>query len=48
MNWGVVSGIATLVSMLAFVGVVGFSYSGRRKAEFDRLARVPLEEDQQP
>jgi cytochrome c oxidase cbb3-type subunit IV len=45
MNWGVVSGLATLVSMVAFVGVVAFSYSSRRKADFERLSRVPLEED---
>lgn len=45
MNWGVVSGLATLVSMVAFIGVVAFSYSSGRKADFERLSRVPLEED---
>jgi len=45
MNWGVVSGIATLVSMIAFIGVVLFSYSSRRKDDFERMARMPLEED---
>jgi len=47
MDWGVVSGIATLVSMIAFIGVVAFSYSGKRKADFARMARMPLEEDSQ-
>lgn len=45
MNWGIVSGIATLVSMVAFIGVVAFSYSGRRTEDFARMARMPLEED---
>ncbi len=45
MNWGIVSGIATLVSMIAFIGVVMFSYSSRRKDDFERMARMPLEED---
>lgn len=45
MNWGVVSGIATLISMVAFIGVVLFSYSSRRKDDFARMARMPLEED---
>ena len=47
MNWGVVGGIATLVSMIAFIGVVVFAYSGRRKEVFSRMARMPLEEDSQ-
>jgi cytochrome c oxidase cbb3-type subunit IV len=45
MNWGVVSGLATVVAMIAFIGVVAYSYSSRRKADFERLSRVPLEED---
>lgn len=48
MTWGIASGIATLVSMIAFIGIVAFSYSRRREADFARMARMPLEEDVQP
>jgi len=40
-----VAGISTLMSMLAFIGVVVWSYSRRRAPDFDRAARMPLEED---
>jgi len=43
--YGWVAGIATLTSMLAFIGVVLWSYSRRRGADFDAAARLPLEED---
>ena len=43
--YGWVAGISTLISMLAFVGVVLWSWSSRRKNEFDKTAQLPLEED---
>jgi cytochrome c oxidase cbb3-type subunit 4 len=45
MLYGWVAGISTLISMVAFIGVVAWSWSRRRKSEFDSLARLPLEED---
>jgi len=44
-TYGWVAGISTLVSMMAFIGVVAWSYSRRRTPDFDRAARLPLEED---
>lgn len=44
--YGWVAGISTLIAMLAFVGVVLWSYSRRRRADFEAAARLPLEEDQ--
>jgi cytochrome c oxidase cbb3-type subunit 4 len=35
----------TVASFLAFVGIVVWAYSGRRKQRFDRAARSVLEED---
>ena len=35
----------TVLSFLAFVGIVWWAYSGRRKESFDAAARIPLEED---
>lgn len=43
--YGWVAGISTLISMLAFIGVVGWSYSRRRSADYAAAARLPLEED---
>ncbi len=43
--YGWVAGISTLVSMLAFLGVVAWSYSWRRHSDFAAAAQLPLEED---
>jgi len=43
--FGWVAGITTLMSMLAFVGVIAWSFSRRRRADFESAARLPLEED---
>ena len=43
--FGWVAGISTLISMLAFLAVVAWSYSGRRRSDFEAAARLPLEED---
>jgi cytochrome c oxidase cbb3-type subunit 4 len=43
--YGWLAGVSTLVSMLAFVGVIVWCYSGRRRTEYDQAARLPLEED---
>ncbi len=43
--YGWVAGISTLLSMLAFLAVVCWSYSGRRHEDFAAAARMPLEED---
>ncbi len=43
--YGWVAGITTLLSMIAFLGVVAWSYSRRRREAFDALARLPLEDD---
>jgi cytochrome c oxidase cbb3-type subunit IV len=45
MVYGWVAGITTLISMLAFLGVVAWSYSRRRQGDFEAAARLPLEED---
>jgi cytochrome c oxidase cbb3-type subunit IV len=43
--YGWVAGITTLISMLAFLGTVAWSFSRRRYHEFAAAARLPLEED---
>ncbi|MEY6433864.1 cbb3-type cytochrome c oxidase subunit 3 [Thioalkalicoccus limnaeus] len=39
-------GLWTLLLMAAFVGVVVWAWSGRRKKDFDEAANLPLQEDE--
>ena len=45
MDAGTIRGLGTLVLLLAFLALVFWAYSKRRKADFDELARMPLEDD---
>lgn len=45
MDDGTVRGLFTLVLMVAFLALVYWAWSKHRKADFDRLARMPLEDD---
>jgi cytochrome c oxidase cbb3-type subunit 4 len=44
MDIGMVRGLITLALMLAFVGLVIWAYSKRRKADFDEMAQLPFHE----
>ncbi len=48
MNVGTMSGIATAVSMLAFVLATAWAMNSRRRKDFERVQMLPLEEDVQP
>ena len=45
MDIGTVRGLITLVLMLAFIGLVFWAYSKRRKADIDEMAQMPLQDD---
>lgn len=45
MSAGFINGIVTAVLLVLFVGLVLWAWSGKRKADFDRAARLPLEDD---
>jgi len=45
MDIGTVRGLVTLFLMLAFVGMVAWAYSKRRKADFDEMAQLPFREN---
>lgn len=36
----------TVIAMVTFIGVVIWAWSGSRKAEFDKMARMPMEDEQ--
>ena len=44
-KWLFVEGyLVTLLLMLAFIGLVVWAYSKRRKADFDEMAQLPFRE----
>jgi cytochrome c oxidase cbb3-type subunit IV len=44
LNMGIVRGLLTLVLFLAFMTLWAWAWSKNRKADFDHLARLPLED----
>ena len=40
-----IAGIVTAILLVCFLAGSAWAYSGRRKAEFEAAARLPLEED---
>lgn len=44
MDIGTVRGLITLALMLAFLGLVVWAYSSRRKKDFDEMAQMPFRE----
>ena len=45
MDLGTIRGLFTLVLLVAFLALVVWAWSKHRKADFDRLARMPLEDE---
>ncbi|MBC9250518.1 cytochrome oxidase [Pseudomonas alcaligenes] len=45
MDIGTIRGIGTVVVFIAFIGVVLWAYSGRRKDSFDEAANLPFADD---
>lgn len=48
MGYADLGSIMTVVMMGIFIGIVAWAWSGKRRADFDAAARVPLEEDDAP
>ena len=42
MDIGTIRGLITLLLMLAFIGLVAWAYSKRRKKDFDEMAQLPF------
>ncbi|MEE4184800.1 MAG: cbb3-type cytochrome c oxidase subunit 3 [Gammaproteobacteria bacterium] len=45
MDAGLLRGLYTLFMFIAFIGIVWWAWSSRRKADFDAAASLPLEDD---
>lgn len=48
MDINTVRSIITVVALLAFLGIVFWAYSGKRKSRFDAAACLPFDEDENP
>ncbi|WP_163648253.1 cbb3-type cytochrome c oxidase subunit 3 [Modicisalibacter sp. 'Wilcox'] len=45
MDIGTFRGVMTLLIMIAFLGVVAWAFSRRRKDDFDEASRLPFADD---
>lgn len=43
--WGHVAGVVTAILMVTFIGIWIWAWRARHKRVFDRMARLPLEDD---
>ena len=48
MEIGLVRGVITLILLVLFIGLCAFSFSRRRRTEYDAAARMPLMDDERP
>lgn len=48
MDMGIVRGLITLILFLLFLGLFAWTWSRRRKKDFDEAARLPLDDDKKP
>jgi cytochrome c oxidase cbb3-type subunit 4 len=46
MTW--LNEVSTVVMFVAFIAIVAWAWSSKRKAAYDEAARVPLEDDDEP
>jgi cytochrome c oxidase cbb3-type subunit 4 len=46
MTW--LNEVSTVVMFIAFIAIVAWAWSSKRKAAYDEAARVPLEDDEAP
>ena len=46
MDYAFFSSVMTVVMLAAFLGIVFWAWSAKRRAAFDAAARVPLEDEE--
>jgi cytochrome c oxidase cbb3-type subunit 4 len=45
MNFTILSSVMTVVSLIAFIGILYWAYSSKNKARFEELAKLPLDNE---
>ena len=48
MDIGTLRGLGTLLVFVAFIGIVLWAYSNKRKSSFDEAANLPFADDPKP
>jgi cytochrome c oxidase cbb3-type subunit 4 len=48
MDYSTFSSMMTVVMLIVFLGIVAWACSGKRSADFEEAARVPLDDDEDP
>ncbi|MDP1519564.1 cbb3-type cytochrome oxidase subunit 3 [Porticoccus litoralis] len=46
MDQGTLQGIGTILTMIAFLGICWWAYSGRKKKDFDEASQLPFADEQ--
>jgi len=46
--WGHVAGVFIILMLVSFIGIWIWAWRRYHKPTFDRMARLPLEQDEQP
>ena len=47
MDFTLLQSVWTIVVMVAFIGIVIWAWSGKRKQRFEEAANIPFDEDEQ-
>ncbi|MGB3269037.1 MAG: cbb3-type cytochrome c oxidase subunit 3 [Rhodanobacter sp.] len=46
--WGHIAGVFIILMLVTFIGIWIWAWRKRHKSTFDRMARLPLEQDELP
>ncbi|MDO8653861.1 MAG: cbb3-type cytochrome c oxidase subunit 3 [Undibacterium sp.] len=45
MNFTLLSSIVTVISMLVFIGIIVWAFSSANKERFEKMARLPIDNE---
>lgn len=45
MNFTLLSSIVTVISMVVFIGIIYWAFSSKNKARFEKIGRVPIDNE---
>ncbi|MBC3830286.1 cbb3-type cytochrome c oxidase subunit 3 [Undibacterium amnicola] len=45
MNFTILSSVMTVISLVAFIGILYWAFSSKNKARFEELAKLPLDNE---
>jgi cytochrome c oxidase cbb3-type subunit 4 len=45
MNFTILSSVMTVISLIAFIGILYWAYSSKNKARFEEMAKLPLDNE---